>query len=58
MIKKKVSTVLKNTANGRKIFKLSEATHIEEKQHSGAHPLAINLSTSSNITVTYISTTT
>ena len=26
-----------------KKLKLSEATHIEEKQHTGAHPLAINI---------------
>ena len=37
-----VSSVLKNTTNGRKTT-LSEATHIEEKQHTGAHPLAINI---------------
>ena len=26
-----------------KQLELSEATHIEEKQHTGAHPLAINI---------------
>ena len=53
--KEQVSTVLKNTTNGRKKnlrCKLSKATHIEENQHSGAHPFSY-LSTSSNITVNY-----